>query len=215
MYMYSFQDSLLNLGWYLSLWKLREMSQTNFLEVLFFITYTVSLVIPPVCSAKTINRIKVAGRRNIFQSREYLLPSCGLQNQKSLLLLQNGRVSRIAFTTLSDCHSGLVTVRKLHRHGTHRNYTEQEMTHLLISFIVTVLWTLLKYFQLLPYKYKTKTRLHSSRMRTARLLPVSPSMHCAARGCVLLGGGCLLPGRGCLRPGGRLLPRGVSQHAVR
>ena len=34
------------------------------------------------------------------------------------------------------------------------------------------------------------TRLHSSRMRTARLLPVSPSMHCAG------GWGCLLPG-GC------------------
>ena len=31
------------------------------------------------------------------------------------------------------------------------------------------------------------TSMHPSRMRTARLLPLSPSMHCA-------GGGCLLPG---------------------
>ena len=48
-------------------------------------------------------------------------------------------------------------------------------------------------------------------MRTARLLPVSPSMHCA-------GGPCLLPGRcllvGSLLPGGSALG-GVSQHAVR
>ena len=38
--------------------------------------------------------------------------------------------------------------------------------------------------------------MHSSRMRTARLLPVSP------RWCLLPGGGWLLPGRGCLLPGG-------------
>ena len=42
---------------------------------------------PSVFSAKTINCIKLAGRRNIFQSREYLLLSCGLQNERSLLLL--------------------------------------------------------------------------------------------------------------------------------
>ena len=29
---------------------------------------------------------------------------------------------------------------------------------------------------------KIKTRLHSSRMRTASLLPVSPSMHCTGGG---------------------------------
>ena len=32
-------------------------------------------------------------------------------------------------------------------------------------------------------KYKKPTRLHSSRMRTARLLPVSLSKHCAGAGC--------------------------------
>ena len=56
-----------------------------------------------------------------------------------------------------------------------------------------------------------KTRLHSSRMRTARALTVSPSMLCA-RGCLLRGGlllggsafwGGLLPGEGdsCSRGG--------------
>ena len=53
------------------------------------------------------------------------------------------------------------------------------------------------------------TRMHSSGMRTTRLLPISPSMHCswgvsAPRGCLLWGGAfapgwCLLPGGGgCL-----------------
>ena len=41
------------------------------------------------------------------------------------------------------------------------------------------------------------TRMHSSRVRTARLLPISPSMHCS-RGCtcpgVYLPGGCTCPG---------------------
>ena len=45
------------------------------------------------------------------------------------------------------------------------------------------------------------TRLHSSRMRTARLLTVSPSMHCT--------GGCLVP----VGPAsGQTV--GVSQHAM-
>ena len=44
---------------------------------------------------------------------------------------------------------------------------------------------------------------HSSRMRTARLLSVSPSMHCGGRGCLVPGdvcsGGCLLRGDwGCV-----------------
>ena len=80
-------------------------------------------------------------------------------------------------------------------------------------------------------------RLHSSRMRTARALTVSPSMLCgeggllpggvsASRGsCLLLGGGvcsrgCLPSGEGCLLRGvcswGGLLRGGVaSQHALR
>ena len=40
---------------------------------------------------------------------------------------------------------------------------------------------------------KYTTRLHSSRMRTVRLLPVSPSIHCAGEG--LLPGGVSAPGR--------------------
>ena len=71
-----------------------------------------------------------------------------------------------------------------------------------------------------------KTRLHSSRMRTARALTVSPSMLCAGGG-VSAPGGCLLPGGVCSQgvsarrvcvsaPGGCLLPGGcVSQHALR
>ena len=52
--------------------------------------------------------------------------------------------------------------------------------------------------------------MHSSRIRTARLLPVSPSMHCAGgvsapRGCLLLGGVCSwgvsAPGGGGIFPG--------------
>ena len=66
------------------------------------------------------------------------------------------------------------------------------------------------------YKKYFYTSMHSSRMRTARLLPVSPSMHCGG-GCLLWGcllWGCLLPGgmsapRGCLLPGGCLLLWGV------
>ena len=54
------------------------------------------------------------------------------------------------------------------------------------------------------------TSMHSSRVRTARLLPVSPSMHCTG-GCLLLGG--LLRGGvcswGCLLLGGSA-PSGVS-----
>ena len=51
-----------------------------------------------------------------------------------------------------------------------------------------------------------QTSMHSSRMRTARLLPISPSMHCEGGVCLLLGGsGCLL------QVGGG----DVSQHALR
>ena len=63
---------------------------------------------------------------------------------------------------------------------------------------------------------ETKTRLHSSRMRTARLLPVSPSTHCTggvsapggvcSQGCTCLGD---LPG-GCTCPGG--VPCDLSHH---
>ena len=64
------------------------------------------------------------------------------------------------------------------------------------------------------------------RMRTAHLLPISPSMHCAewvlARGggFLLPGGVCaqwgLFPGRGGLLPGGVCLGSVcVSQHALR
>ena len=45
-----------------------------------------------------------------------------------------------------------------------------------------------------------KTRLHSSRMRTARALTVSPSMLCAGGGVSALRG-CLLEGCVCLLPG--------------
>ena len=59
-------------------------------------------------------------------------------------------------------------------------------------------------------KLTHKTRLHSSRMHTARLLIVSPSMHCAGRG-VSAPGGALSQGEGCLLPlgGGRLVWGGL------
>ena len=57
------------------------------------------------------------------------------------------------------------------------------------------------------YKKYFYTSMHSSRMRTARLLPVSPSMHCGG-GCLFWG--CLLWGvsapRGVSAPVGCLLP---------
>ena len=62
---------------------------------------------------------------------------------------------------------------------------------------------------LLKVSFYSETRLHSSRMRTARSLTVSPSMLCARGGCLLLGGvpapeggagacsgGCLVQGGG-------------------
>ena len=69
-----------------------------------------------------------------------------------------------------------------------------------------------------------KTRMHSSRMRTARSLTVSPSMLCSRGGGVCSGGsvcsrggvcsgGCLLPGE-CLLLGGWLLPGGVCSGRV-
>ena len=67
------------------------------------------------------------------------------------------------------------------------------------------------------------TRLHSSRMHTARLFTISPSMHCTGGsapgggGCLVLGGvrsgGWMVPG-GQLRGGGAW-SGGVSQHALR
>ena len=58
--------------------------------------------------------------------------------------------------------------------------------------------------------------MHSCRMRTARLLPVSPSMHCS-RGVSLPGGvpawGVYLP-RGVHLPRGPYLPRGVCTCSV-
>ena len=57
--------------------------------------------------------------------------------------------------------------------------------------------------------------MHSSRMRTARLLPVSRSMHCSGGG-TCPGG---VPARGCTCPGGVpawgvYLPRGVPACGV-
>ena len=54
--------------------------------------------------------------------------------------------------------------------------------------------------QIFLYTISLQTRMHSSRMRTARLLPVSPSMHCSRGSCTWSGG---VPG-----PGGYLV-RGV------
>ena len=55
-----------------------------------------------------------------------------------------------------------------------------------------------------------KTRMHSSRMRTARLLPVSPSMYCSGGGVLGLGG---VPSRGGV-PGGCTWSGGVSGWGV-
>ena len=63
---------------------------------------------------------------------------------------------------------------------------------------------------------KFLTRLDSSRMHTARLLTVSPSMHCSRGGC-LVPGGAWSRGRVSARRGicpGGCLPRGVSAQGV-
>ena len=55
------------------------------------------------------------------------------------------------------------------------------------------------------------TRMHSSRMRTACLLPVSRSMHCSGGGgCVPAPGGMGVPARGVPGPGGVPGPRGCT-----
>ena len=69
----------------------------------------------------------------------------------------------------------------------------------------------------------SKTRLHSSRMCTKRLLTVSPSMYCAGGvsaprgawswGCLFLGGDVSGPGSVC--SWGVSALRGVSQHTLR
>ena len=57
-----------------------------------------------------------------------------------------------------------------------------------------------------------ETRMHSSRMRTARLLPVSPSMHCSGRSCLVLGRGvpAWVPGGYLPGPGGCTWSRGCT-----
>ena len=107
---------------------------------------------------------------------------------------------------------------------------DEKKVTLKVFKIVKHLWVL---------KFHKKSRMHSSRMRTTRLLPESPSMHCS-RGGVSAPGGCLLLGWsarggvccwGCLLQAGCVLlgvsapgnvcsggvsARGVvSQHALR
>ena len=53
--------------------------------------------------------------------------------------------------------------------------------------------------------HTVNTRMHSSRMHTARLLPVSPSMHCSGGLPLVPGGVCLWSLGGCLP----LVPWGV------
>ena len=72
----------------------------------------------------------------------------------------------------------------------HKNQREMEG----ISIVQPEVWKLDPVPSIMKWN-QNKTRLHSSRMHTARLLTVSPSMHCTG-GCLLLGVsasvGCLL-----------------------
>ena len=62
---------------------------------------------------------------------------------------------------------------------------------------------------------KVYTRLHSSRMRTARALTVSPSMLCGEGGCLLREGGVCFRGVGvCSGGGGGCLLRGEGEYLV-
>ena len=75
--------------------------------------------------------------------------------------------------------------------------------------------TVLELFSERDEKNSFETSMHSSRMRTACLLHVSPSMHCSRGGGLILGGVCF-PG-GCASWGvstswGCLLPGGVCFH---
>ena len=76
-----------------------------------------------------------------------------------------------------------------------------------------------KYIKVASYQFTTlivvgiliETRRHSSGMRTARLLPVSTSMHCfrgvyLPRGCTCSGG---VPARGVYLPRGSTCPEGL------
>ena len=69
--------------------------------------------------------------------------------------------------------------------------------------------TVLELFSERDEKNSFETSMHSSRMRTACLLHVSPSMHCSRGGGLILGGVCFPEGCaswGCLLPGGVCFP---------
>ena len=84
---------------------------------------------------------------------------------------------------LLDQHTGRQTDRHTHTHIT------KDITYPDTWLVVIPIWT------------HTRKRLHSSRMHTVRLLPVSPSMHCAGGGVCSprgqggrgAGGGCGIP----------------------
>ena len=72
------------------------------------------------------------------------------------------------------------------------------------SSFVTLWWVIIWYFTFERTEDQHLTRMHSSMMRTARLLPISPSMNCSQGG--LPAGGCtcwgvyllgVVPARGC------------------
>ena len=94
----------------------------------------------------------------------------------------------------------------------------------LFTLVEATMWSFAFIQSTIPNKCMNKnlttTSMHSSRMRTTRLLPISPSMHCAWGGVCYTGGVCYpgdvcylgvsATGARCLLTGGCLLLRGMS-----
>ena len=93
------------------------------------------------------------------------------------------------------CRDFLTFEKYVHMNLSSEEFLNSEYIRL-ASFVINEIW------RIKQEKCATTTRMHSSRMRTARLLPISHSMHCSREGGV--------PSQGCTCPGGCTCPEGCT-----